>query len=275
MPSSSMSEAPPLIEMCGVTCGYGSKVILQGVNLSVRRGEVLAIMGTSGGGKTTVLRAISRQIKPMAGTLLFDGQDIAGLGRDALYAMRKRMGMLFQFGALFTDLSVFENVAFPLREHTDLPEPMLRDLVLMKLNAVGLRGAANLMPAEISGGMARRVALARAIALDPDVVLYDEPFAGLDPISLGVTARLIRQLNDALGLTSVVVSHDLHETFGIADRVVFVANGRVVAQGTPAELKASDDPLVQQFVNAQPDGPVRFHQPAVPVAQDFGLEVAP
>lgn len=270
-----MSEAPPLIEMRGVTCGYGSKVILQGVNLSVRRGEVLAIMGTSGGGKTTVLRAISRQIKPMAGTLLFDGQDIAGLGRDALYAMRKRMGMLFQFGALFTDLSVFENVAFPLREHTDLPEPMLRDLVLMKLNAVGLRGAANLMPAEISGGMARRVALARAIALDPDVVLYDEPFAGLDPISLGVTARLIRQLNDALGLTSVVVSHDLHETFGIADRVVFVANGRVVAQGTPAELKASDDPLVQQFVNAQPDGPVRFHQPAVPVAQDFGLEVAP
>lgn len=275
MPSSSMSEAPPLIEMRGVTCGYGSKVILQGVNLSVRRGEVLAIMGTSGGGKTTVLRAISRQIKPMAGTLLFDGQDIAGLGRDALYAMRKRMGMLFQFGALFTDLSVFENVAFPLREHTDLPEPMLRDLVLMKLNAVGLRGAANLMPAEISGGMARRVALARAIALDPDVVLYDEPFAGLDPISLGVTARLIRQLNDALGLTSVIVSHDLHETFAIADRVVFVANGRVVAQGTPAELKASDDPLVQQFVQAQPDGPVRFHQPAVPVAQDFGLEVAP
>ncbi len=273
-PSKPLSAAPALLTLKGVTCGYGSKVILQDVDLEVRRGEVLAIMGTSGGGKTTVLRAISRQIKPMRGQILFDGQDVANLDRAGLYAMRRRMGMLFQFGALFTDLSVFENVAFPLREHTDLPEALLRDLVLMKLNAVGLRGAAALMPSEISGGMARRVALARAIALDPDVVLYDEPFAGLDPISLGVAARLIRDLNDTLGLTSVVVSHDLHETFAIADRVAFVANGRVVAQGTPADLKASTDPLVQQFVHAQPDGPVRFHQPAVPVAQDFGLESA-
>lgn len=271
MPDQTATPQPPLIELSAVTCGYGSRVILQDVNVRVERGQVLAIMGTSGGGKTTVLRAISRQITPMQGEVRFDGHDIAALDRHGLYAMRRRMGMLFQFGALFTDLSVFENVAFPLREHTDLPEALLRDLVLMKLNAVGLRGAAHLMPSEVSGGMARRVALARAIALDPDVVLYDEPFAGLDPISLGVTARLIRELNDTLGLTSVIVSHDLHETFAIADRVVFVANGRVVAQGTPAELQASEDPLVQQFVHAQPDGPVRFHQPAVPVAQDFGL----
>ncbi len=268
-----MHDAKPLIELRDVSCGYGDRVILQGVNLAVRRGEVLAIMGTSGGGKTTVLRLISRQIKAFSGEVLFDGQDVAGLDRKALYAMRRRMGMLFQFGALFTDLSVFENVVFPLREHTDLPPALLRDLGLMKLNAVGLRGAAGLMPSEISGGMARRVALARAIALDPDVVLYDEPFAGLDPISLGVTARLIRELNDTLGLTSVVVSHDLHETFAIADRVAFIANGRLVALGTPAELQASSDPLVQQFVQAQADGPVRFHQPAPPVAVDFGLEL--
>jgi phospholipid/cholesterol/gamma-HCH transport system ATP-binding protein len=266
------NNAPALIELRDLSCGYGGRVILSGVNLRVQRGEVLAIMGTSGGGKTTVLRVMGRQILPMQGQALFDGQDIAALDRDSLYAMRRRMGMLFQFGALFTDLSVFENVAFPLREHSDLPEPMLRDLVLMKLNAVGLRGAAGLMPSQISGGMARRVALARAIALDPDVVLYDEPFAGLDPISLGVTARLIRELNDTLGLTSVIVSHDIHETFAIADRVAFVANGRLVAEGTPAELQASDDPLVQQFVRAEPDGPVRFHQPAPPVAVDFGLE---
>ena len=266
-----MRATSPLIELRELSCGYGDRVVLQDVNLQVRRGEVLAIMGTSGGGKTTVLRVIGRQIQPQRGQALFDGQDLSTLDRDGLYAVRRRMGVLFQFGALFTDLSVFENVAFPLREHTDLPESMIRDLVLMKLNAVGLRGARDLMPSEISGGMARRVALARAIALDPDVVLYDEPFAGLDPISLGVAARLIRELNDALGLTSIVVSHDLHETFAIADRVAFVANGRVVAQGTPQELMASEDPLVHQFVHAQADGPVRFHQPALPVAQDFGV----
>ncbi|HLO93061.1 MAG TPA: ABC transporter ATP-binding protein [Burkholderiaceae bacterium] len=261
----------PLIELRDVSCGYAGRPILQGVNLQLRRGSVLALIGTSGGGKTTLLRAISRQITPLSGQALFDGQDMAPLDQAGLYAVRRRMGMLFQFGALFTDLSVFENVAFPLREHTRLSESMIRDLVLMKLNAVGLRGARHLMPSEISGGMARRVALARAIALDPDLVLYDEPFAGLDPISLGVTARLIRDLNDALGLTSVIVSHDLHETFAIADHVAMVANGRVVAQGTPDELRHSQDPLVQQFVGAQPDGPVRFHQPAVPVLEDFGV----
>jgi len=261
----------PLIELRNVSCGYGDRVILDGVNLRLERGKVLALIGTSGGGKTTVLRLLGRQLRPISGQVLFDGQDLAPLNLAGLYAVRRRMGMLFQFGALFTDLSVFENVAFPLREHTDLPEPMIRDLVLMKLNAVGLRGARDLLPSEISGGMARRVALARAIALDPDLVLYDEPFAGLDPISLGVAARLIRDLNDALGLTSIIVSHDLHETFEIADEVAMIANGRVVAQGTPDELRHSDDPLVRQFVGAQADGPVRFHQPAVPVAQDFGV----
>jgi phospholipid/cholesterol/gamma-HCH transport system ATP-binding protein len=254
-----------------VSCGYGDRIILESVNLRVPRGKVLALIGTSGGGKTTVLRLLGRQLRPLSGQVLFDGQDLAGLNLDQLYAVRRRMGMLFQFGALFTDLSVFENVAFPLREHTNLPEAMIRDLVLMKLNAVGLRGARDLMPSEVSGGMARRVALARAIALEPDLVLYDEPFAGLDPISLGIAARLIRDLNDALGLTSIVVSHDLHETFGIADEVAMIANGRVVAQGTPDELRRSEDPLVRQFVGAQPEGPVRFHQPAVPVRQDFGL----
>lgn len=265
------SAAAPLIELRDVTVGYGDRVILERVNLTLKRGQVLALIGTSGGGKTTILRLLGRQIRPIQGQVLFDGQDIAPLNLQQLYAVRRRMGMLFQFGALFTDLSVFENVAFPLREHTKLPEAMIRDLVLMKLNAVGLRGARDLMPSEVSGGMARRVALARAIALDPDLVLYDEPFAGLDPISLGVAARLIRNLNDALGLTSIIVSHDLHETFGIADQVAMVANGRVVAQGTPDELRRSTDPLVRQFVGAEPDGPVRFHQPALPVGEDFGV----
>ncbi len=264
----------PLIEVKDVTCGYGGRVILSKVNLSLSRGKVIALIGSSGGGKTTLLRLLTRQLRPMSGQVLFDGHDLAPMKQDELYAQRRRMGMLFQFGALFTDLSVFENVAFPLREHTRLPEAMIRDLVLMKLNAVGLRGSRDLMPNEISGGMARRVALARAIALDPDLVLYDEPFAGLDPISLGVTARLIRDLNDALGLTSVIVTHDLHETFAIADHVVMVANGGIVAQGNPDELRHSQDPLVHQFVNAQADGPVRFHQPAAPVRTDFGLPEA-
>ncbi|HEY4081421.1 MAG TPA: ABC transporter ATP-binding protein [Burkholderiaceae bacterium] len=265
------TTAQPLIELRDVRCGYGDRTILDGVNLTLERGQVLALIGTSGGGKTTILRLLGRQIRPSQGQVLFDGQDLADLNLDQLYAVRRRMGMLFQFGALFTDLSVFENVAFPLREHTKLSEAMIRDLVLMKLNAVGLRGARDLMPSEISGGMARRVALARAIALDPEVVLYDEPFAGLDPISLGVAARLIRDLNDALGLTSIIVSHDLHETFGIADKVAMIANGRIVAQGTPAELQASEDPLVRQFVGALPDGPVHFHQPAASVNDDFGV----
>lgn len=260
-----------LVELRSVTCGYGERIILEDISLVVPRGKVVALMGTSGGGKTTVLRLIGRQISPMAGQVLLDGKDMASLDAAGLMAVRRRMGMLFQFGALFTDLSVFENVAFPLREHTRLPEPVLRDLVLMKLNAVGLRGARDLMPSEISGGMARRVALARAMALDPELMLYDEPFAGLDPISMGVAARLIRELNDTMGLTSVIVSHDVEETFLIADHVVLLANGRIVAQGSPVEMRASDDPLVRQFVHAAPDGPVRFHYPAREAGVDFGV----
>ena len=261
----------PLVELRGVTCGYGDRIILKDVNLTVPRGAVVAFMGTSGGGKTTVLRLIGRQLGVMSGQVFFDGVDLAGLDRAGLMAVRRRMGMLFQFGALFTDLTVFDNVAFPLREHTDLPESMVRDLVLMKLNAVGLRGARDLLPSQISGGMGRRVALARAIALDPDLILYDEPFAGLDPISMGVAARLIRELNDALGVTSIVVSHDVDETFSIADHIVFIANGGIAAQGSPEELRRTDDPLVRQFVDAAADGPVRFHFAAAPVGEDFGL----
>ena len=264
-------SAPPLVQLRQVTTGYGDRVVLEGIDLVVPRGQVVALMGTSGGGKTTVLRLIGRQLEPMAGQVLFDGADLGTMDRNALYAARRRMGMLFQFGALFTDSSVYDNVAFPLREHSGLPESMIRDLVLMKLDAVGLRGARDLMPSEISGGMARRVALARAIALDPELIMYDEPFAGLDPISMGVAARLIRQLNDALGVTSIVVSHDVDEAFSIADQVVFLANGRVAATGTPAQMRDTDDPLVRQFVDAQADGPVRFHYPATPLADDFRL----
>lgn len=267
----SLPDPQPLVELRNVTCGYGDRVILEDVNLTVPRGKVLALMGTSGGGKTTVLRLIGRQLEPMKGQVLFDGVDLGTLDAQGLYAVRRRMGMLFQFGALFTDLTVFENVAFPLREHTKLSEAMIRDLVLMKLNAVGLRGARDLLPSQVSGGMARRVALARAIALDPDLIMYDEPFAGLDPISMGVAAALIKDLNHALGVTSIVVSHDVDETFLIADHVVFIANGHIAAQGTPAEMRASEDPLVRQFVGGSADGPVRFHYPAVPVAEDFGL----
>jgi phospholipid/cholesterol/gamma-HCH transport system ATP-binding protein len=264
-------DATPLVELRNVTCGYGARVVLEDISLAVPRGKVVGLMGTSGGGKTTVLRLIGRQLGVMAGQVLFDGEDLAPLDAEALYAARRRMGMLFQFGALFTDQSVFDNVAFPLREHTDLGEAMIRDLVLMKLNAVGLRGARDLMPGEVSGGMARRVALARAIALDPELVMYDEPFAGLDPISMGVAARLIRELNDTLGITSIVVSHDVDETFLIADHIVFIANGHIAAQGTPAEMRATSDPLVRQFVRGEADGPVRFHYAATPVAEDFGL----
>ncbi|WP_374317273.1 ABC transporter ATP-binding protein [Aquabacterium sp.] len=260
-----------MLSLRGVTCGYGDRVVLSDINLEVPRGQLVALMGTSGGGKTTVLRLIGRQLSPLSGQVLVNGVDMSTLDSDALMAMRRRMGMLFQFGALFTDLSVFENVAFPLREHTRLPESIIRDLVLMKLNAVGLRGARDLMPSEISGGMSRRVALARAMALDPELMLYDEPFAGLDPISMGVSARLIRELNDTMGMTSILVSHDVEETFLIADHVVLLANGRVVAQGSPQQMRESEDPLVQQFVRAQPDGPVRFHYPAVDAGQDYGV----
>jgi phospholipid/cholesterol/gamma-HCH transport system ATP-binding protein len=272
-PETSLPNQSPdvLVELRGVTCGYGDRVILSDINLVVPRGKLVALMGTSGGGKTTVLRLIGRQLLPIKGQVLINGTDLATLDAEGLMAARRRMGMLFQFGALFTDLSVFENVAFPLREHTRLPEAIVRDLVLMKLNAVGLRGARDLMPSEISGGMSRRVALARAMALDPELMLYDEPFAGLDPISMGVAARLIRELNDTMGLTSVLVSHDVDESFLIADHVVLLANGRIAAQGSPAELRASDDPLVKQFVTAAPDGPVRFQYPAVDAGQDYGV----
>lgn len=268
-----MSSTPdaPLVICRELRFGYGERLILDGVTLSVPRGKVTALMGASGGGKTTVLRLIGGQQRAQSGALLFDGQDVGQMSQTALYAARRRMGMLFQFGALFTDLSVYDNVAFPLREHTALPAALIRDIVLMKLDAVGLRGARDLMPSQISGGMARRVALARAIALDPELVMYDEPFAGLDPISLGTAAQLIRRLNDSMGLTSIVVSHDLEETFRIADQVIILAHGRVAAQGSPEQVRASNDPLVHQFVNAQAEGPVGFHYPGPTAAEDFGL----
>ena len=260
---------PPLVELRDLTFGYGDRVVLKNLSFNVPRGKVTALMGVSGGGKTTVLRLIGGQIRASQGQLLFDGHDVTTMQQTELYAARRRMGMLFQFGALFTDMSVFDNVAFPLREHTRLSEDLIRDIVLMKLDAVGLRGARDLRPSEISGGMSRRVALARAIALDPDLIMYDEPFAGLDPISLGTAARLIRRLNDSLGITSVVVSHDVTETFEIADHVVILAYGGVAAQGTPAQLRASTDPLIHQFVHALSDGPVPFHYPAPSVTEDY------
>lgn len=270
-----MTLSSPLssfVELRHLTFGYGERVILDDISLSIPQGKVTALMGASGGGKTTILRLIGGQQRAQSGQVLFDGQDITPMNQAQIYAARRRMGMLFQFGALFADLNVFDNVAFPLREHTDLSETMIRDIVLMKLNAVGLRGARDLMPSEISGGMARRVALARAIALDPDLVMYDEPFAGLDPISLGTAARLIRSLNDSLGITSVIVSHDLEETFHIADQVIVLANGKIAAQGTPDMVRSSTDPLVHQFVHALPDGPVRFHYPAKSVLEDFAMQ---
>lgn len=264
------SSSSSLVELRNLTFGYGERVILDDVSLTVPRGKVTALMGASGGGKTTILRLIGGQIRAQSGEMLFDGQDVTHMNQSQLYAARRRMGMLFQFGALFADLSVYENVAFPLREHTDLPEALIRDIVLMKLNAVGLRGARDLMPSEVSGGMARRIALARAIALDPELVMYDEPFSGLDPISLGTAARLVRQLNDSMGLTSVFVSHELEQTFAIADHVIILANGKIASEGTPDQVRKSTDPLVYQYVNALSEGPVRFHYPAVTVDEDFG-----
>lgn len=266
-----IQTAPNIVELQDVDFAYAAndRPILSGLSMRFPRGKVIAVMGGSGCGKTTVLRLIGGQVAARSGAVRFNGADIASLGQSDLYAARRQMGMLFQFGALFTDLSVFENVAFPLREHTELPESMIRDLVLMKLNAVGLRGARDLMPAQISGGMARRVALARAIALDPGLLMYDEPFAGLDPISLGLTARLIRSLNDALGATTIIVSHDVNETFQIADYVYFIADGRIAAEGEPAALRESTDPFVHQFVHAEPDGPVPFHYAGPTLAEDF------
>ena len=264
-----------LVELRHLTFGYGERVILDDVSLNVPRGKVTALMGASGGGKTTIMRLIGGQNRAQKGQMLFDGQDVTPLGQAQLYGVRRRMGMLFQFGALFADLSVYDNVAFPLREHTNLSDEMVNDIVLMKLNAVGLRGARDMMPQELSGGMARRVALARAIALDPELVMYDEPFSGIDPISVGTSAKLIRQLNDSMGLTSLFVSHEIEQTFAIADHVIILANGKVAAQGTPQEVLHSTDPLVYQYVNALPEGPVRFHYPAVTVEDDFGDAASP
>ena len=260
----------PLVELRNVTFGYGERVILRDVSLTIPRGKGTALMGASGGGKTTILRLIGGQVRAQSGQVLLGGQDVGSLTQAQLYAARRRMGMLFQFGALFTDMTVFENVAFPLREHTDLSDALIRDIVLMKLQAVGLRGARDLMPSEVSGGMARRVALARAIVLDPEFIMYDEPFAGLDPISLGTSAQLIRELNDAMGVTSILVSHDIDATFNLADQIIILGAGVVAAQGTPADVRASTDPLVHQFVNALPQGPVPFHYPGPSVEQDFG-----
>ena len=270
LPSHPAAHSAALVELRDVYFGYGERPVLRGLSMTVPRGKVTAIMGASGGGKTTVMRLIGGQQRAQQGQVLFDGQDVGQMDTAALYAARRRMGMLFQYGALFTDMDVFENVAFPLREHTNLPEALVRDIVLMKRHAVGLRGARDLMPAQISGGMARRVALARSMALDPELVMYDEPFAGLDPISLGTAAQLIRQLNDAMGLTTILVSHDLEATFRLADHVIILGPGVIAAQGTPQEVLQSTDPLVHQFVNALPTGPVPFHYPGPDVAQDFG-----
>jgi phospholipid/cholesterol/gamma-HCH transport system ATP-binding protein len=263
-----------LVEIRNLHFSYGTRPILSGIAMDFPRGKVIAVMGGSGSGKTTILRLISGQLIAGTGSIQIGAETVDPHNSILMTAMRRKMGMLFQHGALFTDLSVFENVAFPLREHADLPESLLHDLVLLKLHAVGLRNAADLMPAEISGGMARRVALARAIALDPQLILYDEPFAGLDPISLGVSANLIRRITDVLGSTSILVSHDVSESFSIADYVYFLSQGKIVAEGTPADLRESSDPFVHQFVHAEVDGPVPFHYPGKTLAQDLQIDGA-
>jgi phospholipid/cholesterol/gamma-HCH transport system ATP-binding protein len=251
-----------IVSIEGLFYRAGRRTIFDSLNLAFRKGRVTAVMGPSGTGKTTLLKLITGQVRPDRGRVLVDGQDLGQLSREGVYAVRRSMGMLFQNGALLTDLSVFENVAFPLREHTDLPERLVRHVVLTKLHAVGLRGAASLMPADLSGGMARRVALARAIVMDPALLIYDEPFVGLDPISMGVVLRLIRQMNDALGITSIVVSHDVHEISAVADCTYLLSEGRVVASGSPDELRGSQSEIVRQFMNGMADGPVPFHFPA-------------
>jgi phospholipid/cholesterol/gamma-HCH transport system ATP-binding protein len=260
-----------LVDVESVNFAYGRRPILKGISMRVPRGKVVAIMGASGSGKTTLLRVIGGQLRPATGRVQVAGQPIHELDRASLYRLRRKMSMLFQFGALFTDMSVFENVAFPLREHTRLPEKMIRDLVLMKLEAVGLRGAQRLRPAELSGGMARRVALARAVVLDPMLIMYDEPFAGLDTIALVVIGQLIRTLNDALGATSIVVTHDVLESLQIVDYLYFISDGVIVGEGTPEEIRRSELPYVRQFVHGEIDGPVPFHFPAKPYALDVGL----
>ena len=265
------SAAVNLIEIEDLGFAYGANQVLKDIDLKVPRGKVVAILGASGVGKSTLLRLIGGQLKPAAGRVRVDGQVVHEMDDDALYAMRRKMGMMFQKSGLFTDISTFDNIAFPMRERTDLPEPVIRDLVLMKLHAVGLRGASRLMPNELSGGMQRRVALARAIALDPMLIMYDEPFAGLDPISLNQVSNLIRRLNDALGVTSIVVTYDVVESLKVADYVYFLSAGVVAAHGTVAEVNASKDPFVRQFVDCLPDGPVAFHYPAPELGQALRL----
>jgi len=257
------------VSIRNLTFKRGERFIFDNVDVSIQRGKITAFMGPSGCGKTTLLRLIGAQVKPLSGSIEVAGQNVPQLSRDDLFKLRARMGMLFQSGALFTDLSVFENVAFPLRVHTRLPEAMIRDIVLLKLQAVGLRGARDLMPHELSGGMQRRVALARAIALDPEMVMYDEPFAGQDPMSMGVLIRLIKMLNDSLGLTSIIVSHDLHETASIADYIYLISDAKIIAHGKPDELMHSQQPMVRQFMQGEPDGPVPFHFPAADYATDL------
>ncbi|MDI1300652.1 MAG: ATP-binding cassette domain-containing protein [bacterium] len=269
----SLSNQPSnLAEIHNLVFHRGKRTIFDGVSVNIARGKVTAIMGPSGCGKTTLLRFIGGQLRPDAGQVLVDGQSVPDLKRDELFVMRSKMGMLFQSGALFTDLSVYENVAFPLREHTQLSEALIRELVLMKLESVGLRGAESLMPAELSGGMNRRAALARAIALDPALIMYDEPFAGQDPIVKGVLVTLIRTLSEALGLTSVIVSHDIEDTLSIADYIYVLASGKIIGEGTPDTLRASESPFIQQFLNGHPDGPVHFRYPAQGFAEELAAE---
>ncbi|ACA31352.1 phospholipid ABC transporter ATP-binding protein MlaF [Histophilus somni] len=259
----------PLIEVRNLTFKRGNRIIYDNLNLQVQQGKITAIMGPSGIGKTTLLKLIGGQLQPEKGEILFDEQDICKMSNSELYRVRQRIGMLFQSGALFTDLSTFDNVAFPIREHTHLPEKLIRQIVLMKLEAVGLRGAANLMPSELSGGMARRAALARTIALDPELIMYDEPFAGQDPISMGVIISLIKRLNEALRLTSIVVSHDVQEVLSIADYAYIIADKRVIAEGSAEQLLQSRDPQVVQFIQGKEDGPVHFHFPAQDYVQEL------
>ena len=270
----SSGSSDTLVKISDLSFAYNSRTVLSGINMEIPRGKVVAIMGASGCGKTTTLRLIGGQLKPSRGEVRVDGQVVHRLNSNGLYQLRRRMGMLFQFGALFTDMSVFDNVAFQMREHTDLPEPLIHDLVLLKLHAVGLVGARRLMPAELSGGMARRVALARATALDPMLIMYDEPFAGLDPISLSVIGELIRSLNDALGASSIIVTHDIQESLKIVDYVYFVSEGKIVAEGTVAEIKASKAPYVHQFIWGEAEGPVPFHYPAQPYREEIMTQVA-
>jgi len=269
MTADSNATSDNFVEIRNMTFKRDSRVIFNNISLNIERGKITAIMGPSGSGKTTLLRLITGQLKPNSGKILIEGVNINALNRSKLYILRRKMSMLFQSGALFTHLDVFENVAFPLREHTRLPEDMLRDIVLMKLEAVGLRGAKDLMASELSGGMARRVAMARALALDPKLMLYDEPFTGQDPITMGVLVKLIKQLNDALGLTSVIVSHDVQETASIADYVYVISGGNIIGEGTPQALFADKSPAVNQFIHGLPDGVVPFHYPAKNYAEEL------